>query len=787
MEARKLIRERFILEGLNCANCAAKIEKRVSKLDEVKKSRMNFAIKTLDVEVDGDIEEIADKIAKVADEVEPGVKVRIKGRDSESQRELILEGLGCADCAAKMEREIGLLDGVDQASINFVSQKLKIKVHHSSYLDSTLKAVKRIVKEIEPDVIIREEKDESGHHNSHSHGDNSDFKAEFLRLGIGAVFFIAALLLKLNFWGELALYGIAYLTIGGKVLTKSAKNISKGQIFDENFLMSVASIGAFAIKEFPEGVAVMLFYEVGELFQDIAVNRSRSSIKSLMDIRPDYANLKVAGELKKVDPNQVKVDDIIVVKPGEKVPLDGEVIGGESMVDTSALTGESVPRKVRAGKEILSGFINKDGLLTIRVTSDFAQSTVNKILDLVENAASEKAPTENFITKFARYYTPAVVFSALALAVLPPLVIPTATFSDWLYRALVFLVVSCPCALVVSIPLGFFGGIGAASKHGVLVKGGNYLEALNSVKTVVMDKTGTLTEGTFRVTDIVPAEDFSKEELLELAAYAESNSNHPIAVSILDAYEGKVDSTQLDNYQEIAGHGLKVTIADKEVLAGNYKLMKREGVTYLTPKQVGTVVHIAVAGQYAGYILIADRVKTDAKAAIRGLKSLGIEEVVMLTGDGQQVAESVATELGVDDYRAELLPQDKVAELEKLLKNRGKDKLLFVGDGINDAPVLARADIGVAMGGLGSDAAIEAADVVLMKDKPSNLIDAINVAKFTRRVVWQNIVFALGIKGIVLLMGALGLANMWFAVFADVGVALLAVLNAMRITRMKSQ
>ena len=506
-----------------------------------------------------------------------------------------------------------------------------------------------------------------------------------------------------------------------------------------------------------------------------------------MDIRPDYANLKVAGELKKVDPNQVKVDDIIVVKPGEKVPLDGEVIGGESMVDTSALTGESVPRKVRAGKEILSGFINKDGLLTIRVTSDFAQSTVNKILDLVENAASEKAPTENFITKFARYYTPAVVFSALALAVLPPLVIPTATFSDWLYRALVFLVVSCPCALVVSIPLGFFGGIGAASKHGVLVKGGNYLEALNSVKTVVMDKTGTLTEGTFRVTDIVPAEDFSKEELLELAAYAESNSNHPIAVSILDAYEGKVDSTKLANYQEIAGHGLKVTIADKEVLAGNYKLMKREGVAYLTPKQVGTVVHIAVAGQYAGYILIADRVKTDAKAAIRGLKSLGIEEVVMLTGDGQQVAESVATELGIDDYRAELLPQDKVTELEKLLKNRGKDKLLFVGDGINDAPVLARADIGVAMGGLGSDAAIEAADVVLMKDKPSNLIDAINVAKFTRRVVWQNIVFALGIKGIVLLMGALGLANMWFAVFADVGVALLAVLNAMRITRMKSQ
>jgi Cd2+/Zn2+-exporting ATPase len=785
METRGLIREKFILEGLNCANCATKIEKRVSELDEVKQSKMNFTMKTLDVEVDGDLEEVAVKIAKLVDEIEPGVKARIKEKSSKFEKELILEGLGCADCAAKMEREIKQLEGVDQASINFVAQKLKIKVHHSSYLESTLTAVKRIIQEIEPGVIVREELSESSH--GYSSTDNSNLKSEFVRLGVGVVFFIAALVLKLNFWGELALYGIAYLTIGGKVLLKSAKNISKGQIFDENFLMSVATIGAFAIKEFPEGVAVMLFYEVGELFQDIAVNRSRRSIKSLMDIRPDYANLKIDGELKKVDPNQVKVGDIIVVKPGEKVPLDGEVIGGESMVDTSALTGESVPRKVKTGKEILSGFINKDGLLTIEVSSDFRQSTVNKILELVENAASEKAPTENFITKFARYYTPIVVFSALALAVVPPLVIPTATFSQWLYRALVFLVVSCPCALVVSIPLGFFGGIGAASKHGVLVKGGNYLEALNSAKTVVMDKTGTLTEGTFKVTDIMSAEGFTKKELLELAAQAESNSNHPIALSILEAYEGEVGVAQLDSYQEIAGCGLKVVIAGKEVLAGNYKLMEREGITYLSPKQVGTVVHIATDGKYAGYILIADRIKVDAKEAIKGLKRLGIEQVIMLTGDNLQVAKSVADELGVDDYRAELLPQDKVTELEKLLKNKEeKDKLLFVGDGINDAPVLARADIGVAMGGLGSDAAIEAADVVLMKDKPSNLIDAINIAKFTRKVVWQNIIFALGIKGIVLLMGALGLANMWFAVFADVGVALLAVLNAMRITRIEN-
>ena len=782
MEERGLIREKFILEGLNCANCATKIEKRVAELDEVKKSKMNFAIKTLDVEVDGDLEEVAIKIAKLVDEIEPGVKARIKGRASGFQKELLLEGLGCADCAAKMEREISQLEGVDQASINFVAQKLKIKVHHSSYLESTLKAAKRIIKEIEPDVIIREEKEAEDDY-KHSHGDNGNFKSEIIRLGAGSIFFIVALLLKLNFWGELALYGVAYLTIGGKVLLKSIRNISKGQVFDENFLMSVATIGAFSIKEFPEGVAVMLFYEVGELFQDIAVNRSRRSIKSLMDIRPDYANLKVDGELKKVDPNQVKVGDIIVVKPGEKVPLDGEVIEGNSMVDTSALTGESVPRKVKTGEELLSGFINKDGLLTVKVSSNFGESTVNKILELVENAASEKAPTENFITKFARYYTPVVVFSAVALAILPPLIIPTATFSEWLYRALVFLVVSCPCALVVSIPLGFFGGIGAASKQGVLVKGGNYLEALNNVKTVVMDKTGTLTEGTFKVTDIVPSQKFSQEELIEVAAKAESNSNHPIAVSILDAYDGEVDDSQFNNYQEIAGHGLKVNIDGREVLAGNHKLMEREEIDYIRPDKAGTVVHIASDNQYLGYILISDKIKDDAKEAIKGLKELGIEKIVMLTGDNQQVAQSVAGELALDDYRAELLPQDKVSEVEKLLTAKEGDKLIFVGDGINDAPVLARADIGVAMGGLGSDAAIEAADVVLMKDKPSNLIEAINVAKFTRKIVWQNIIFALGVKGIVLLMGALGLANMWSAVFADVGVALLAVLNAMRITR----
>ncbi|WP_018248679.1 heavy metal translocating P-type ATPase [Orenia marismortui] len=785
MEARALSKEKFILEGLNCASCANKIEKQVGELAEVKGSKMNFAMKTLEVEISGDIDKVATKIAKLVDEIEPGVKAKIKGQSSKNEKTLVLQGLGCADCAAKIERKLNKLEEISQAQLNFAAQKLKIKVHYSSQLESAVAETKRIIQQVEPGVGVEEEI--SGSHdqsNSHSHGDNGNLKAEFIRLGIGSIFFIAALLLKLNLWGELALYGIAYLTIGGKVLARSAKNISRGQIFDENFLMSVATIGAFAIKEFPEGVAVMLFYEVGELFQDIAVNRSRRSIKSLMDIRPDYANLKFDGEVKKVDPNQVEVGDIIVVRPGEKVPLDGEVIEGESMVDTSALTGESVPRKVKEGEELLSGFINKEGLLIVKVSSNFGESTVNKILELVENAASEKAPTENFITKFARYYTPVVVFSALALALLPPLFITDASFSDWLYRALVFLVVSCPCALVVSIPLGFFGGIGAASKRGVLVKGGNYLEALNSVKTVVMDKTGTLTEGTFKVTDIISAEGIDQEELLEVAAKAESNSNHPIAKSILEAYDGEIDNSQFSNYQEIAGHGLKVIVDDKEVLAGNHKLMEREEVEYIKPDKAGTVVHVAVSNKYLGYILISDSIKEDAKEAIKGLRELGIEQIVMLTGDNEKVAKSVAGNLGLDDYRAELLPQDKVSEVEKLLTNED-DKLIFVGDGINDAPVLARADIGVAMGGLGSDAAIEAADVVLMKDKPSNLVDAINVAKFTRSVVWQNIIFALGIKGIVLLLGALGLANMWFAVFADVGVALLAVLNAMRITRMK--
>ncbi|GAB6138660.1 heavy metal translocating P-type ATPase [Halanaerobaculum tunisiense] len=706
------------------------------------------------------------------------------GTQSLVQKEFWLEGLGCADCAAQMERKINQLEGVTEADLNFVNQKLVIEVVDTQNRSQVVASAKEIIHNIESDVVVKENSSDDQQNDEFSDV-NDDLIPKWLRLGSGALFFLVALLFNFSFGTELVLYSIAYIIVGGQVLAKSARNILQGKVFDENFLMTIATLGAFAIQEFPEGVAVMLFYEVGELFQEIAVNRSRRSIESLLDIRPDYANLKQEGEVQQVAPEEVQIGDEIVVKPGEKVPLDGEVIAGESMVDTSALTGESVPRSITAGEEILSGFINQEGLLTIKVTSEFGESTVNKILDLVENAASEKAPTENFITKFARYYTPVVVFGALALAIIPPLFISGAVFSDWLYRALIFLVVSCPCALVVSIPLGFFGGIGSASQQGVLVKGGNYLEALNNVQTVVLDKTGTLTEGVFAVTKLVPEEGWSEEELLELAAQVETNSNHPIAESILEAYDGaEISSEDIDSYQEIAGHGLDVVVEEKEILAGNHKLMEAEGISYSSPEESGTVIHVACDRSYVGYILINDRIKEDSAEAIAGLKELGVKKIVMLTGDNQQVASSVAEQLDLDQYYAELLPDDKLAEVENLLTDQSdSDKLVFVGDGINDAPVLARSDIGVAMGGLGSDAAIEAADVVLMKDQPSSLVDAINVANFTRKVVWQNIILALGIKGIVLLMGAFGMASMWQAVFADVGVAVLAVLNAMRITR----
>ena len=607
------------------------------------------------------------------------------------------------------------------------------------------------------------------------------------RIIIGAALLATAVLLNLNNeWLQIALFIISYIIVGGDVVKRAVKNIFKGQVFDENFLMSIATIGAFFIGEYPEGVAVMLFYQVGELFQSYAVGKSRKSIASLMDIRPDYANVKKGDELVKVDPDEVQIGDIIVIKAGEKIPLDGKVIEGSSMIDTSALTGESVPREVEVGSDILSGCININGVITAEVTKEFGESTVSKILDLVENASSKKSNSEQFITKFARYYTPVVVIIAVFLAIIPPLVIDGATFSDWIYRALAFLVVSCPCALVISIPLSFFGGIGGASKKGILVKGSNYLEALAETEIVVFDKTGTLTKGVFNVQEIHP-EGVSKEELLELTAYVESYSNHPISLSLKRAYSKEIDNGRISDVEEISGHGVIATVDGKKVMAGNIKLMKMMDIPYFKGELIGTAVHVAVNNKYIGYIVIADEVKPDSAQAIKELKAANIKQIVMLTGDNKSVGSKVAKELGVDKVYAELLPADKVEKLEELFSQKStKGKLAFVGDGINDAPVLARADIGIAMGGLGSDAAIEAADIVIMTDEPSKIATAMKISKKTLKIAHQNIVFAIGIKIIVLILSAFGITTMWAAIFADVGVTIIAVLNAFRALNVKN-
>ncbi|PAD75473.1 heavy metal translocating P-type ATPase [Paenibacillus campinasensis] len=724
------------------------------------------------------------------------------------KKELILEGLDCANCAMKIENGVSKIEGVASCSVNFVTKTLTMETDPDRDTDIVTKA-KQKVKQLEPHIRVLEKgssrskvahqqdnhgethnQHESHHDHDHAHGHDhgaGSTKRLLTRLLLGIGIGAAAILTSIYYdyaYIELALFLIAYLIIGGDIVLRAARNIIRGKVFDEHFLMTIATLGAFIIGEYPEGVAVMLFYQVGEMFQSIAVNRSRKSISSLMDIRPDYANLKVGHETRRVTPEEVAVGDLILIKPGEKVPLDGKVIDGYSAMDTSALTGESVPREVGPGQDVLSGFINKNGVLTVEVAKEFGESTVSKILDLVQNASSKKAPTENFITKFARYYTPFVVIAAALLALVPPLFINGATFADWGYRALVFLVISCPCALVVSIPLGFFGGIGAASKRGVLVKGSNYLEALNDVKYVVFDKTGTLTKGAFTVTRIQPAGAVSEEELLEAAAYAELHSAHPIAESIRAAYGKEIDEALLSDYNEISGHGIQVNVNGTEVLAGNAKLMNRERIPFEQPTDPGTIVHISINRAYAGYIVIADEVKEDAAETIRSLKELGIKQTVMLTGDSKTVGEAVGRQLGIDQVHAELLPQHKVEEIEKLDQQKSpKEKIIFVGDGINDTPVLARADVGMAMGGLGSDAAIEAADIVIMTDEPSKIPAAIQVAKRTRRIVWQNIVFALGVKAIFLVLGAFDIATMWEAVFSDVGVTLLAVLNAARILR----
>lgn len=714
--------------------------------------------------------------------------------------ELILEGLNCANCASKIERKVNELSEVNNASMNFINKTLTIDLKEKEDGEKVLKETKSIVNKLEPHVKVVEKQErvkkaqesyncndhceccghesEHDHEHVHEHGDTEN-RRRLISIVAGTIGLISATFLKDNLQIQLLIYILSYILIGGDVILTAVRNIGKGEIFDENFLMVLATIGAFAIKEYPEAVSVMLFYQIGELFQDYAVDRSRKSISALMDIRPEFANVQRENEIVKLSPEDVKVGDIIVVKPGERVPLDGKIVKGETFVDTSALTGESVQRKLKEGSEILSGFINKTSLIIVEVTKNYGQSTVARILELVQNAASRKAKTEKFITKFAKYYTPAVVFTAVALAFIPPLVIEGAIFSEWLYRALIFLVISCPCALVISIPLGFFGGIGAASKKGILIKGGNYLEALNSVDTVVFDKTGTLTKGVFNVTKIVPMEGINKDELIQMAALGEGFSNHPIAVSILQYYEKAIDKDIVKNYEEISGYGVKAIIKDRQLLLGNKKLMEKENIDYKEVDSYGTVVHAAVDNKYWGYIVISDEIKEDSKKAIEELKKMGVKKVVMLTGDSKYTAEKVGKELQIDEVYSELLPADKVDKFEELYKNK-KGNLLFVGDGINDAPVLGRADIGIAMGGLGSDAAIEASDVVIMTDEPSKIVTGINIAKKTRKIVVENIIFALGVKFLVLILGALGVANMWEAVFADVGVALIAVINSMR-------
>jgi len=642
--------------------------------------------------------------------------------DSQAKQELFLVGLDCANCTAKIEKE----------------SKGKPQINN-----------------------------------------------ELVRILISGGLLAVGMFINMPFGFKMVFYLLSYILVGGEVLYRAVGNIRRGQVFDENFLMAIATLGAFAIEEYPEAVAVMLFYQIGEFFQEMAVDKSRKSIATLMDIRPDYANLKTIEGLRRVCPQDVSLGELILVKPGEKVPLDGKIIEGYSLVDTSALTGESIPREVDAGSEVLAGFINQNGILTVEVTKLFGDSAVSRILELVENASNKKAKTEKFITSFARYYTPVVVITALFIAVIPPFIIEGAIFSDWLYRALVFLVISCPCALVVSIPLGFFGGIGAASKNGILVKGGNYLEALKNIDTVVLDKTGTVTKGIFQVTEIKPANDMTKEKLLEYAAYAEGYSNHPIALSILRAYGKDIDKKLIEDYQELSGYGIKMKLKGKEIIIGNKQLMLSESVSFENLIQEGTTIHVGVDKKYAGHILIADELKEDAESSVRELKQFGIK-IVMLTGDNDFTAQKVGRKLGIDKVYGELLPEGKVEMIELLEKQKtSKGKIVFVGDGINDAPVLARADIGIAMGGLGSDAAIEAADVVLMTDELSKVGLAIKIAKRTNNIVWQNIIFALGVKGIVLALGAGGVATLWEAVFADVGVALIAVLNSTRVIKSK--
>ena len=688
----------------------------------------------------------------------------------------ILDGLDCPSCAMKIEEKIRKIEELKEVNLNFTTQILSFegKKVEKEYID----LLQKEIDQIEYGIVVAKRKEKVYTSILTIKKENTYI---WIRLGVGGAFFLLAIMGRFIPAIEIILFLVGYITIGGDVLYKAGRNILKGHLFDENLLMSIATIGAMLIGEYPEGVAVMLFYQIGELFQNNAVGETRKSIAKLMDIRPDVAWIKDGESLLEIRAENIKVGQVIVIKPGERIPLDGIVLKGESFLDMSALTGESVPSMINEGEQVLSGVVNQTSVLEVKVTKVLKDSTVSRILELVEHATDKKAKTEAFITKFAKYYTPVVVYLALALAIVPPLLIEGAMWQDWIHRSLVFLVISCPCALVISIPLGFFGGIGGASSHGILIKGSDYLESLNQITTIVFDKTGTLTKGDFKVIS-VKSEIVSEDELLGIAATMESQSTHPIALSIVKAYGKSISNKTVSKIKEVWGKGIEGKIDNEKIVIGNAALMEKHNISYEKAEDMGTIVYVAKENQYIGCIIIGDEIKEDSRRTIRDLRKQGID-IIMLTGDRKKVGEDVGRSLGIDIVHTELLPHDKVDMLEEILEERGEDKVIFVGDGLNDAPVLARASIGIAMGGIGSDAAIEAADIVLMTDEPSKLVDAFKIAKKTKNIVWQNIFLALSVKGIVLLLGAMGLATMWAAVFADVGVALIAIINAIRIIR----
>ena len=791
MSTAILMKKELMLGGLTCAHCAETIGEVVKNINGVQRSHMNFVSKKLILEIDScyDEDEVIKEVIQLIDSIEPGLDIQVvtSKQKKVNKEDIILGGLTCAHCAEVIGDRVQSIDGVKNSHLNFVNKKLTLEIDSDINKDKVINSVIELIDSIEPGLDIQvQNKSESAKEIKKVEKKKDNSKKDLFKIIAGVLVFIFAFYQEatgIEGRYSLIVFMVSYILVGGDVLYKALKNIKNGRIFDENFLMTVATVGAISIGEPSEAVGVMLFYKIGEYLQELAVGKSRKSISDLMQIRPDVANLKVGNSLKVVDPEEVEIGDYIVVKPGEKVPLDGLVVEGNSMVDTSALTGESVLRTVNKGDELLSGFINKNALLTVQVTKDFSESTVSKILDMVENASSKKSKTENFISVFSRYYTPIVVTLAALLAILPPVFIKGALFSEWIHRGLIFLVVSCPCALVLSIPLSYFSGIGVASKHGILIKGSNYLEALRYVDTVVFDKTGTLTEGVFDVVK-VKSVDVSEDELMKFASIAEANSNHPIAKSILKYYDKQIDLNKIEEYEEIAAHGIKAKYENSTVLAGNEKLMKTNNIKIERSTEIGTIVYVAVNNKFVGYIVIADKIKEDSKDAIKKIKEQGIKKTVMLTGDNKDVADSVAKRLKLDKVFSNLLPNEKVEKIEELYLSRSeKEKIAFVGDGINDAPVLARVDVGIAMGGLGSDAAIEAADIVIMTDEPSKIAQGIKISKKTYKIVWQNIIFALAVKVIVLILGAAGMASMWEAVFADVGVALIAVLNAMRIMK----